>query len=134
MHFLKIPQYGLGGQGICGQSKSVPAYQSPFIIKSGIVVPSGFARSAIVMTRRYIRTMLAFFRMPVVIPGIFANLSMIDASFSRCRGGVHAVSIHRDPLISASHSHTDSIRKLLLMYLIGGVVFSSMGVANPDIS
>ncbi len=133
MHFLKIAQYGLGGHRICGQIKSIPACQSPFINPSGIVVPSGFARSAIVMTRRYIQTMLAFFRMPVVIPAIFANLSMIDASPSCCRGGVHAFSIHRNPLISARRLHT-SIRKLLLMYLIGGVVFLSMGVVNPDIS
>ena len=68
-----------------------------------------------------------------MIPGIFANLSMIDASFSCCRGGVHAVSIHRDPFISARRSCSDT-RKLLLMYLIGGVVFLSMGVANPEIS
>jgi hypothetical protein len=54
MHFWKVAQYGLGGHGIWGHNRFNPICQSPFNIPSGIVVPSGFTRSAIVMMRRYI--------------------------------------------------------------------------------
>ena len=85
------------------------------------------------ITRRYIRTVLAFFSVPVVILGICVNRAMIDALPSRCRGGVHALSIHIDPFISASLSLID-IRKLLSLYRIGVVVFWSIGVTSPEIS
>ncbi len=95
--------------------------------------PSGFARSVIVMTRRCIRTVFAFLGVPVVILGIWANLSMSDASPSHCMGCVQGFLIHRDPFISARHSHKDR-RKLLSMYLISVFVLWSLGVTNPDVS
>jgi hypothetical protein len=97
------------------------------------VVPSGLERSAIVITRRYIRTALAFFSVPVVILGICANQAMIDSSPSRCRGGAHDPSIHNDPFISDSLSLIE-MRKLLSMYFIGVVVFWSISVTSPEIS
>ncbi len=77
--------------------------------------------------------MFAFLSVPLVIRGIRANQAMMDASPSRCRGGVHALSIHRDPFISASLSRID-MRKLLSMYRIGVSVFWSIGVTSPEIS
>jgi hypothetical protein len=78
MCFQKIAQDGLGGHGIWGHNRFDPACQSPFNIPSGIILPSGFTRSTIVMMQRYIRTVLAFFKMPVVILGICVNLSIRD--------------------------------------------------------
>ena len=52
MQQQKDAQYTLGGFGWYGQRMSNPACQSPFNIPSGLKVPNGSAKSAIVMTRR----------------------------------------------------------------------------------
>jgi hypothetical protein len=96
-------------------------------------VPSGIARLAIVMTWRYIWTVLAFFSEPVVILDIWENLSISDALPSPCRGGVQAFLIMSDPFISACQSHTD-MRKLMLMYPIGVFVLWRMGTTYPEIN
>ena len=58
---------------------------------------------------------------------------MMDASPSCCKGGVHALSIQRDPLISANLSRIN-MSKLLSMYHTGGVVSWSIGVVSPEIN
>jgi hypothetical protein len=133
MHFQKIAQYGLGGHGIWGHNRFDPACQSPFNIPSRIVVPSGFTRSAIVMMWRHIQTVLAFFKMPVVILAIWANLSIRDLLPSCCKEGVQAFSIQSDPFIYANLACTDN-KKLLSIYPIGLVVLCKMGATNPDVS
>jgi hypothetical protein len=77
--FKKLSKGGLGGHGIWGHNRFDPACQSPFNIPSGIVVPSGFTRSAIVMVRRYIRAVLVFFKMPVVILGV--DIGLVEEPF-----------------------------------------------------
>jgi hypothetical protein len=133
MHFWKIAQHGLGGHGIWGHKRFDPACQSPFNIPFEIVVPSGFTKSAIVMMWRYIRTVLAFFKMPVVILGIWVNLSIRDLLLSCCKEGIQAFSIQSDPFISANLGCTDN-KKLLSMYPIGLVVLCKMGATNPNVS
>ena len=77
-------------------------------------MPSGFVRSAIVITRKYMRTVFALLRALAVIRGICVNVSMIDESPSRCNGGDQAFSIHSEPLISDSRFRIDN-KKLLSM-------------------
>ena len=90
---------GMGFVAIEGQFL-LASLRSTF--RLGIVVPSGFVMSAIVITRKYRRTVFALLNILVVIRGIWVNASMIDESPSRCSGGDHARSIHSEPFISDS--------------------------------
>jgi hypothetical protein len=71
--------------------------------------------------------------MPVVILGIWVNLSIRDLLPSHCKEGIQAFSIQSDPFISANLARTDN-KKLLLMYPIGLVVLCKMGATNPNVS
>ncbi len=114
-------------------ARALSEYNHSLSMPSGMNMPVGSARSAIVTTRRSRRTALALRRTPAVTRGIEVNAPIRELSPSLCKAGVHISSIQRDALISSSLRRR-SKKNVVSRYSIGVSTYSKMGCVSPELS